>query len=389
MTPPPDFGTGLLGPGECLTDERPGVWGYKYQCKGAFIAHLGVTHNGNDYAFYIPAVVTTPFGDGVEPYEHAKVIACCGEYDETKYFHEQTTFAENCLLDFRQQACMSLAAGLKTLIDEGTVPLVFRPKAKKVQNWIAENTSACIAGFVDTHANATLLQATWNLPDDGPWTPTLDDVYVKIDYASAASVYRPEPGTELCNSLHDNNDKLFADLSGTPLPNSYKVELDEADGDLLGPVYGGSRISGAGDFASLATSCSDPYCSIASFSDDSTTGSWAIDRMVLYVDGPLVVSNGVSNETITDGRIELYKQAHGTITYVGGVFEYTIPAGAAHFLVVGASSGDVATLPLPNTTDITATLLSNGVWLFDPFEIEYVDDLSNTWTLTVNASEWL
>lgn len=72
-----------------------------------------------------------------------------------------------------------------------------------------------------------------------------------------------------------------------------------------------------------------------------------------------------------------------------GICTHTIAAGDAHFLVVGASDGEIASLALSNSTDIAAKLLVDGSWLFAPFEIEYVDDLSNTWTLTVDFSQWL
>src|SRR5690606_13641366 len=77
---PPDVGAGLLDPGECLADPRPGAGGYKYQCEGSFIAYIGFTYDNEPLALYIPAAEFTDFGH--EPYEQAKVMACCGEYDD-------------------------------------------------------------------------------------------------------------------------------------------------------------------------------------------------------------------------------------------------------------------------------------------------------------------
>jgi hypothetical protein len=257
-----------------------------------------------------------------------------------------------------------------------------------VQNWIAARTTECIAGLVDTDSDANDLYAVWELPSDGPWAPEFEDVFLEITLAHISDLNVPGGGPDICLGLSDNDTEVLTDESGTPFSITYDVELDEADGDLSGPVYGTGYVTGSDDFASLSTSCSDPYCSTASLSVPELGGVWAIDRMLLYVDGPLIVSNGTANETIADVRIELYKQALGDITLVGGTFFFTIPAGDAHFVVVGKSNDDVATLPVSNSTDITATY-AGGVWSFDEFEIEYVDDASDTWTVTVGASDWL
>jgi len=363
--------------------------GYMHQCNGKFLASVGFTYNASPLELFVPSANFTFFGDGFEPYQQPKVMACCGAYDEEQEEQLWPVYAENCMADFRQQACMSLSAGLKTFIDDGHVPLLAEPKAKDLQNWIAARTTQCMneLELADSSTHPDVLMATWNLPDeDAPWEDVLEDVFLRINFAFIDDLYLPATPNE-CTSLHDNDTVVFTDQSGTPLINSYDVELDEADADLLGPIIGSGRVSGEGGFASLSTSCMDPYCSTASFSV-GTSYDFAIDSMVLYVDGPLVVSNGTLNETITDGRIELYKQALGFTTCIGGSCTYTIPAGNAHFVVVGVSDGDVATLALPSSTDITATMNSAGVWWLNSFQIEYVDDASYTWTLTVNSSEW-
>ena len=378
---------GPMAPGECIfTEPQEGVYGYKHQCNGAYIASIGGLYNEQEFLFYIPQADINPFGDGHEPYEQTKVMACCGEYDseQEEYW---PTYASNCMSDFRQQACRSLAAGLETRINDGTVPVAVKGKAVEIQKWIALRTTECMDALEaeDEFGAPDWLGSTWDLPNNGPWAPDVSDVYLTIYWAEIEDVYLPEE-PEICHSLHDNDTNVFTDQSSTPLINAYPVELDEADGDLLGPIYGAGRINGSGDFASLSTSCSDPFCSTASFSVGSSS-DFAIDSMVLYADGPLVVTNGTLAETVTDVRIELYEQALGFATCVTSC-TYTVLAGDAHFVVVGVNGGDDATLALPNSTNITATV-SGGVWSLDPFEIEYVDDLSETWTLTVNSSEWL
>ena len=371
-----------------MADARPGAWGYKYQCTGAFFARVGATYDGDDYLIFVPGNSNTPFGDGWEPYEQAKVIACCGEYDYETDFEDQPTVAESCMLDFRQQACISIAVGLAKLIDDGDIPNPLG-KATDIQNWIAQNTTACIAGLVDTDPDPLRLEALWNLPSTGPWSPQLSDVFVEVIYASltADGVYAPEGGPDTCESLNDNNQEVFTDQTVPPLSAGFDVTLESGGGFLLGPVYQGARVSGSGDFGSLTTSCTDPTCSAAHFSVDST-GVWAIDRMQLFVDGPLVVSNGTDDETIDDARIELWRQVQGTVQVTRMGTQYVIPAGAGFFVISGKSGGEVVTIPVPNATSITATLTA-GEWAVSPFDLVYVDDASNTWTLTVGSSDWL
>ena len=110
---PQDFGSGELESGECISDPREGVYGIKHQCDGWFFARIGYTYEGDSPWFPIPEPDTVSFGPDDEPYEQAKVMACCGEAEEGKTFYEQPHFAESCLLDFRQQACISLAIGLQ------------------------------------------------------------------------------------------------------------------------------------------------------------------------------------------------------------------------------------------------------------------------------------
>lgn len=283
---------------------------------------------------------------------------------------------------------MSMANGLAVLIEDGTVPNALKGKAIDVQNWIAERTTECIAGLVDTNNSPIYLEAKWELPNtDVPWEGDFEDVYVEVVSAVIPSVYKPENGALTCTSLHENDDEVFTDESSSPFSNTYDVELDEADGDISGPYYQGGRVVASSDFASLSTSCGAPTCSVAHFSDE-VTGAWAIDSMSLFADGSVVFSNGTITETVTDARLELYKQATGSVSSGTGGLEYTISAGDAYFIFAGEANDEVATLVVSNSTDIVATE-SSGIWTLDPFDVEYVDDSSDSWVLTVNTSDWL
>lgn len=379
-----DVGPGELGPGECVADAKQGVWGYQYQCGGYFMARVGATHDGDPYEIWIPKLAHTYFGDGHEPYPEAKVIACCGLTDTSLSIWDQPpAYGENCLLDFRQQACTSIATGLATLINDGTVPNVIKDKATDVQHYLAEHGDECISALMfDQDDNPIYLEeARWNLPDEGPWAPQLSDVFVEIKFAIITDLYLPdEPAT--CVDLSDNDGAVFTPPEA-PLINVLDVDLDEGGGGIVGP----GRISATAPFASLSTDCIDRYCSIATFS--TAADKFAIDRMLFYVDGDLRVTNGTDSESISNVRVELYDQAIGSITGGGRApTVHTIAAGQAQFLVVGHAAGEWVTIPVLTTTPIVAHE-TGGTWSLDAFALEYVDDMGETWTLRVDASQWL
>lgn len=373
---------GELEPGECIADEKEDVYGYKYQCGGYFMAHVGFVYDGDPYAIYIPTLGQTHFGD--EPYEDAKVIACCGPADPTLDAWDQpATVLESCMLDFRQQACISMATSLAAMINDGTVPDIYKAKAIDIQNYLAQNTDECIAGFLPDMSDYPwfLEEARWDLPAEGPWSPQLSNVYIEVNFMLLNDLQIPEQ-PEVCPSLNINNDDLFTPPP-MPLINVFDVDLDEGGGGIFGP----NRISGSTTFASLATGCSEPRCSYASFSTDGV--EFAIDRMQLFVDGDLRVNNGIDSEVISNARLELYHQAHGTITGGGREpIQQSIPPGHAQFLVVGQAADEWVTIPVLTSTPIVARETS-GTWTVDAFALEYMDDMGNTWSLRVDASDWL
>ena len=75
-------------------------------------------------------------------------------------------------------------------------------------------------------------------------------------------------------------------------------------------------------------------------------------------------------------------------TWTGSPVDYKVQTGDAVFLVAGESDDEHVTLVVTNTTDITASE-SSGEWAVDSFEIKYIDDSSNTWTVHVAESTWL
>jgi hypothetical protein len=310
-------------------------------------------------------------------------MACCGKHDSDLDISDQPALAENCFVDFRQQACMSIALNLKKLIDDGTIPGSYKARATDVQNWLADHTTQCVEGLVDNDDSPTGLGARWELPNNGPWTPELTDVFVQINVAVLTSVYTPNVPAN-CESLHDNDDVFFT--KPAPFVPGGDLALTAGSGALYGPDYGNGPISAAAAFASSDTDCSDPWCSTSTIWADNQ-GNWSIDAMVLRVAGELRVEDGVESAPISEVRLELQAPAAGQWALVKEQPVYQIPSGAAHFVLVGRVDDEWVTLPVPSSSPITATHGEHG-WRLEPFSIDYRDDLGQPWTVAVGPSAW-
>ncbi|MCA9683306.1 MAG: hypothetical protein KC457_13995, partial [Myxococcales bacterium] len=104
--------------------------------------------------------------------------------------------------------------------------------------------------------------------------------------------------------------------------------------------------------------------------------------------GELLAHDSLDSEPIEHARIELQASAPGHWSLEGGTPVYRVSPGAAQFLVVGRAADEWVTLPLPNSSEIVASVDEQGHWSFAPFEIAYRDDLDQPWTLRVQASRW-
>jgi len=247
----------MIEPGQCLTNGKDGpmgpAFGYKYQCGGYFHSEIVYESEGAVYAYSVPAILDSWFGDGYEPYKEAKVMACCGEYDDAKAFEEQKHIGLNCIMDARQQACLSMVIWLGGHIKQ--VSGSRKTTVTAIRDYIKDNLSECMAGLGDGFPSDlayNVHSSTWYLPT---LAAELDLVVGIWDVHAPAT-------PELCNSLTHNDGNVFSQES-SPLAYTIHLDLDEADGDLLGPVHGGGPVTASAAFASMMTSCSVPSCSYA------------------------------------------------------------------------------------------------------------------------------
>jgi hypothetical protein len=291
------------------------------------------------------------------------------------------------------QACISLQYALSKKINQLSNPFESNDERQamiEVRDHVSMHAQDCWSELGEHFPPPalTIWAGTWSIDND--WADE-DLAGVTFEVGTILTgVHAPETGYETCVNLHHND--------ATPIPltwpgkflNILQLTLDEGDGSVVGPPYGVNYVTAAGDFESEMTSCNGSACSRAGMSSNEL-GDWAIDEMTLNVDGYLIFSNGTQTETVTNARLELYGPAIGAA--VPGIpplpTEYTVPAGGAHFLVVGKADGDEwAMLPVVNSTEITATE-SSGEWFFEPFEIQYTDDLNGLWYISVSETTWL
>jgi len=373
------YDPGHLLEGQCIQEGTPDVIGTRLQCEGSFFAHIGFTYNDEPLALYVPSIDGGKFGPGYDTYEEPKVMACCGPLNTALELSDQPAIAENCFADFRQQACMSITDNLKMLIDAGKIPAGYKDRAIEVQNWMANHTTDCFNGLIDTNDASTVLMARWDLPNNGPWSPDLTDVYVQIDVAFVTDVHSPADNPLTCTSVHDNDGTIFSKPI-TPIGPSTVLTLGQGSGQLQGPA------SAFAEFTAIATACTDPWCSTAVLSADDQH-NWSIDALTLRVAGDLRVSDGEDQVLIHDARLELQAPAAGTWTTVDDKTTYMVPTGAAHFIIAGRYDDDWITLPVPSSSEIRATRTKDQ-WSVQPFTVDYLDDAGQRWTLTVDAATW-
>lgn len=394
----PDVGVGELDPGECIAKAKDGedgeAWGYVHQCGGRWWGRIGFTFEGTGLDLYVPSIEgAVDFGDGHESYLETKVMACCGQHDPQLTIDDQPTYAENCMLDLRQQVCRSISEALGAAIDSGELPSL-KPVVE-VQHWIATHIDECIDGLVDTDDSPKSLKAKWEIPQAGtPWDDSnqdVEDVYIEIFLSLVNDLYRPADlsENEICTSLMWNNGNLFE--RGLPSTGSgMDATLESGSGVLLGPPVGSAApLQLSTDFGSLGTACTGLECSKLSLSFDSSASTWSLDELRLILEPRLVVDVGGQTLVIEDAQVELYGDAQGQMEMTQGSSEYRVLAGDVQFIVRGQAGGGPVMLFAHSSTDLVATSDSAGGWELRPFELLYTEAQGDAWTMTVGATQWL
>lgn len=361
-----------------------------YQCEGEFTAAISFKTIAGDCAQTLKddALCTEvhTFGPLDEPYEMPAVMACC----DPDAPPTQDELVEVCAVDAIEQLCRSVPARLQRLIDDGKFP-IGELQAKNLRNWLAANQQTCFSSLYEpTNVPGVLAESSWLVNDgkNGNW-PLLKDFTITLQGCGVESAWLPDVEDEYlaCNENDYNNTEIFeAESSSWFGSTRFLVESPQAN--VSGPELLGGQISASGRFASLASGCTDPWCSSLAITTEGS--SWRLDELELFGDGPLVVTHrGIAVASLERVAIRLYGSASGTVSTQE---VHTLLPGAAHFVISGI--GDDSSTDLrwgSNSSPITITAHDGdgeGGWVVQGFNIKHVDRTGLSWTIFVPPTTW-
>jgi hypothetical protein len=363
-----------------------------YQCDGEFSASISFKTLLGDCAETLGDASwcneTHSFGVLDEPYEMPGVMACC-DPDAAS----QDDLLQYCSSDVIEQLCRSVPTRLQKLIDDEKFP-VGENQAQKLQNWLADNQQACYSAlYQPTGIPGSLGETSWLVNDgkNGDWL-MLNDFTITLESSQVDSVSLPQdPADNLaCQDNDYNNTEIFEDeVPTTPGFGSITYLVDSPLATVTWPQLLGERVSAVGRFTSLASGCTDPWCSWLALTTDDPRGLWNLDELELFGDGPVSMINGSAAVTVERVAIRLYEGGLGTVSKDrSGARVYALKAGGAHFVVSGIGPGPVYDLRwASNSSPIMVHDRGRG-WVVDSFVIEHVDRKGEIWTIVVPRTTW-
>lgn len=378
-----DFGPGPLEGTECLTNGKEGAYGYVAQCGGFFAMYIEWIYDGGNHNIFVPTQDSALFGDGYEPYDDPKVMACCAPYDQEKPLDEQQQFILSCQADARQQACRSMALALEKYIDE-TLSGAHADAMEEVKSFL-DDQSGCMSAFAEGYPGNNLVQFshTWTLPEEASSDPDLAIVEFTLS-VQIFDVFQPEdPST--CESMHENGATFFEEQL-PPYGSSHAMTLVDGGATLVGPTMAGYGFPQSGVFSSYMEGCQGSGCSSLELSIDPG-GGLAVHEMRLALNEDITITSGLHSMKIIDPHLELYGPALGGWRVADGERSYSIGRGA-DFLVVGETDTGTVVLHAKGATPMTMTHVDDE-WFLDTFRVQTIDGTPDTWTLVVQPTEWL
>jgi hypothetical protein len=364
-----------------------------YQCDGEFSASLSFNTLLGDCAQTLgDASLCTEshtFGVVDEPYEMPAVMACC----DPDASPSQDDVLRYCAVDVVEQLCRSVPARLQELIDEGKVP-VGENQAQKLQNWLADNQQACFDGlYMPTGNPGSLALTSWLVNDgkNGDWL-LLKDFTITLEHSQVDSASLPQDPADYltCEDNDYNNTEIFEDEVPTvPRFGNVTYLVDSPLVTVAGPEVLGGRVSAVGRFTSLASGCTDPWCSWLEVSMDDESRLWTLEELELFGDGPVNMTNGSSAITIERVAIRLYERGIGTVSEdQKGARAYALQAGEAHFVISGVGVGPVYDLRWASNSSPITVSNRDGSWVVESFVIEHVDREGESWTIVIPPTTW-
>jgi hypothetical protein len=362
-----------------------------YQCDGEFSASLSFNTLAGDCAQTLgDASLCTEdhtFGALDESYEMPAVLACC----DPDAPPSQEDLLRYCSSDLIEQLCRSVTTRLQNLIDAKKFP-VGKDQAQKLQNWLADNQQSCYrALYQPSNIPGRLAKASWlvNEGKNGGW-PLLNNFTITLEHSQVDSVSLPQDPADylVCYDNDYNNTEIFEDeVPTTPGFRSTTYLADSPLVTVTGPELLGGRVSAVGRFGSVASGCTDPWCSWLQLSTDDPNGLWSLEELELFGDGPVSMTNGSSAITVERVAIRLYQVGLGTVS-IDDSDTYTLQAGEAHFTISGVGAGPVYDLRWASNASPITVHDQDGGWAMDSFVIEHIDRKGESWTIAVPPTAW-
>ncbi len=389
-----------LGSGDCVGNFNPNVLGYRHQCEGSVdfslefdIPFILGSKNCIDMQDKIPdnQLCTESHGFGTEPYEQANVVSCCGPWDGDPE-HEEP-YIRFCEADLADQLCHTLVARLEHHLDWNHFA-GFEVEAQNIINAISANLPGCTAKFLanDSDPSPARLDSFFKLGNDAAKWPSFVDFTIDVEIGEITGFSSPEDPQEwlTCTGLQGNDGEIFPKPEGLVSGTPYATLLaSPTQASLAGPLILGTPVSAEANFHSVATGCSDPWCSRATFVVDVTAGEGAIDVLDLYAESNVTLRNQLGSYELAEVRIELDDVALG---HFDEQTTLVIGAGEASFWIVGRDAHDPTSIQrflAASATDIVATRrIGSTAWYLEPFVIEYVHFDGDVWTVGIPASTW-
>ncbi|PRQ05643.1 hypothetical protein [Enhygromyxa salina] len=381
-----------LPSGHCRHNPVPNLdeHGWRFQCEGhlyASIAFDAPLDNDCEDLLGDRCHEHHVFGPSSDSYESPGVMACCGEYDPSY----KNTYFQYCEFDIVQQVCISMAKRLEKLVEDGSFG-AYAGQGAKLQQWIATNYKSCFEELRtnDTISKAGEIASSWSIPNSAQW-PDFDNFVISIDEGTLVSgIIQPsDPADWLsCFSALDNNDEIFEDAVPPSGGVTHGVDLDSGvAGSLVGPVALGGQVTAT---VSFSPECVAKGCSRAELWRDATSGATLVVQDITLFTGSFSVDNGNGVSMLVDSaRVSLYESAQTTPIYdaEGQLEAHVIQPGDAFFLFSGSAANVHDHYLASNATAITISQVQ-ATWQLDPFEVRYVDERGQTWTLALGPSTW-
>jgi hypothetical protein len=178
-----------------------------------------------------------------------------------------------------------------------------------------------------------------------------------------------------CNGMFDNDDAVIPtapfDVPGTGAVTSYVL----APGTTMqgsGPLSSSGTITPSAAASSLTlayTSAMDLQITGLTLRSDAARVS--VGAQVFELDRAAVILRNVMAPGVSGG-------------------EYSVPAGAAHFVATAAFEGDTRVVDMSNDDPIVFRYASSTAgWEFDPFDLSYVEPGFGAWTLSFDGLSFL